>query len=77
MLRPMRVLITGVCGFVGSTLARAFTAHGRGPKLCGCDNFIRPGSETNRAELRRRGVTLFHTDVRNAGDVAALPPKIG
>jgi len=74
MLRPMRVLITGVCGFVGSTLARAFAAHGRGPKLCGCDNFIRPGSETNRAELQRLGVKLFHTDLRNAGDVAALPP---
>src|SRR5690348_7991920 len=46
MLRPMRILISGVCGFVGSTLARAFTDSGGGYDLVGFDNFIRPGSET-------------------------------
>jgi CDP-paratose 2-epimerase len=73
MLRPMRILISGVCGFVGGTLARAFAAAGAGHELCGCDNFIRPGSETNRAELKRLGVRLFHGDLRAASDLEPLP----
>jgi len=52
----MRILISGVCGFVGSTLARVLV-QGGGHQVCGFDNFIRPGSETNRAELKRLGVT--------------------
>lgn len=67
----MRFLISGVCGFVGSTLAKELLA--RGHTVAGFDNFIRPGSETNRAELKRRGVKLFHADLRAASDVDALP----
>lgn len=70
----MRILITGICGFVGSTLARAFADSGVGHELLGFDNFIRPGSETNRAELKRRGVKLFHGDLRAASDLESLPP---
>lgn len=73
MLRAMRILISGVCGFVGSTLARAFVDSGGGYELIGFDNFIRPGSETNRAELKRRGVKLFHGDLRAASDLEILP----
>jgi len=67
----MRFLISGVCGFVGSTLAKELLA--RGHTVAGFDNFIRPGSETNRAELKKRGVKLFHADLRAASDVDALP----
>ncbi|MES2695228.1 MAG: NAD-dependent epimerase/dehydratase family protein, partial [Verrucomicrobiota bacterium] len=70
----MRILISGICGFVGSTLARAFSESGSGHELLGFDNFIRPGSETNRAELKRRGVKLFHSDLRSASDLETLPP---
>lgn len=70
----MRILISGVCGFVGTTLARAFVESGAGHALCGFDNFIRPGSETNRAELKRLGVKLFHGDLRSASDLESLPP---
>ena len=69
----MRILISGICGFVGSTLARSFAETGAGYELFGFDNFIRPGSETNRAELKRRGVKLFHGDLRAASDLEALP----
>jgi CDP-paratose 2-epimerase len=70
----MRILLSGVCGFAGSTLARAFAASGTGHQLHGVDNFIRPGSETNRAELTRLGVKIFHGDLRAASDLETLPP---
>ena len=73
MLRPMRILISGICGFVGSTLARAILDSGEGHQVLGFDNFIRPGSETNRADLKRLGVTLFHGDLRSASDLETLP----
>lgn len=69
----MRVLITGVCGFVGSTLARALLNSVENLQLTGLDNFIRPGSELNRRELSRLGVKLFHGDLRSQSDVDALP----
>lgn len=71
--RGMRILITGVCGFVGSTLARALAESGARQEILGFDNFIRPGSETNRAELRALGVKLFHGDLRAASDLETLP----
>ncbi|MGH7956687.1 MAG: NAD-dependent epimerase/dehydratase family protein, partial [Opitutaceae bacterium] len=73
MLRPMRILIPGVCGFVGSTLARAFVEAGHTHELVGFDNFIRPGSESNRTDLKRRGVKLFHGDLRSTSDLETLP----
>ncbi|HVT73393.1 MAG TPA: NAD-dependent epimerase/dehydratase family protein [Lacunisphaera sp.] len=69
----MRILISGACGFVGSTLARALLATGNGHKIVGFDNFIRPGSEANRASLKALGVSLVHADLRAASDVDALP----
>ncbi len=69
----MKILITGVCGFVGSTLARAL-AHTGAHNLLGLDNFIRPGSETNRQDLKALGVRLFHGDIRHASDLEVLPP---
>ena len=74
MLRAMRILITGICGFVGSTLARAFADAGASHQIVGLDNFIRPGSETNRGDLKQRGVKLFHGDLRVASDLETLPP---
>jgi CDP-paratose 2-epimerase len=69
----MKILISGVCGFVGSTLARTLLQSGRGHQVYGFDNFIRPGSETNRSELKALGVKLFHVDLRAASDLETLP----
>jgi CDP-paratose 2-epimerase len=69
----MRILITGICGFVGSTLARRWVEGGAGHSIYGVDNFIRPGSEQNRLELRRLGVTVVHRDVRLDSDFEGLP----
>ena len=70
----MRILITGICGFVGSTLAKALVASGRGYTVMGFDNYIRPGSETNREPLERLGVKVITADLRNIAQMDALPP---
>jgi CDP-paratose 2-epimerase len=70
----MRILLSGACGFVGSAVARSLLADSaRGHEIVGFDNFSRPGSETNRAELKRLGVRLFHADLRAASDLDNLP----
>lgn len=68
----VRILISGICGFVGSTLARALRACEEGFEVVGFDNFARPGSELNRVALRRLGVGVTHGDVRSAADVDAI-----
>jgi CDP-paratose 2-epimerase len=69
----MRFLITGICGFVGSSLADCLLERAGSVSICGIDNLLRAGSETNRVRLRRRGVNVIHGDVRAASDFAALP----
>ena len=69
----MKILITGICGFVGSTLTRALLESTPGLQVTGVDNFIRPGSETNRAPLTKLGVKIFRGDIRFPCDLAKLP----
>jgi CDP-paratose 2-epimerase len=69
----MRILITGACGFVGSTLALGLKEGWPKWELLGLDNLIRPGSELNRPALRRRGVPLVHGDIRSPSDLETLP----
>ncbi|MEK6744843.1 MAG: NAD-dependent epimerase/dehydratase family protein [Nitrospirota bacterium] len=69
----MRILITGICGFAGSTIAKAWIEAKPDLAVLGLDNFIRPGSELNRSALRKLGVTLVHGDIRSASDLDALP----
>lgn len=69
----MRILITGVCGFVGSSLAESFLERLEGVRITGIDNLIRPGAETNRVRLQRLGVEFIHGDLRASSDFASLP----
>src|SRR6267378_741470 len=70
----MKILITGICGFTGSTLAQTFQEFDSGVELWGADNLLRPGSELNRARLRASGVHLFHGDMRCRSDVDMISP---
>ncbi len=69
----MKILITGICGFVGSTMAKALLANQTDLEIIGLDNFIRPGSEMNRAPLKELGVKIHYGDIRNASDLESLP----
>src|SRR5262245_16613507 len=69
----MKALISGICGFVGSTVAKHWLKAEENLSLYGLDNFIRPGSELNRTELQKLGVKLFHGDLRNQSDMEQIP----
>lgn len=70
----MRILITGICGFVGATLARELQAACPDVEISGVDSLVRSGAHLNRAALRERGVRVWHGDVRLASDWETLPP---
>jgi len=69
----MKVLVTGICGFAGNTLAVELLRQAPGLDLIGLDNLSRPGSELNRQAWRARGVRLVHGDIRNPSDLEGLP----
>jgi CDP-paratose 2-epimerase len=69
----MRVAITGVCGFAGSTLAESLLERVESVHITGIDNLMRPGAETNRARIEQLGVEFIHGDLRSASDVSGLP----
>jgi CDP-paratose 2-epimerase len=69
----MKLFITGICGFVGSTLARGFREQFSDWKIAGMDNLGRRGSELNRSDLEALEVSVIHGDLRNASDLDGLP----
>lgn len=69
----MRMLITGVCGFVGSTLAREILQHRPAWGIWGLDNFLREGSRQNLHPLRADGVKVVEGDIRRPEDWAKIP----
>ncbi|MBV9034919.1 MAG: NAD-dependent epimerase/dehydratase family protein [Acidobacteriaceae bacterium] len=69
----MRILITGICGFVGNRLARVLPERLTGIEITGIDNLLRPGSELNRQRLAEAGCRVIHGDLRMRSDVESLP----
>jgi CDP-paratose 2-epimerase len=69
----MKILITGICGFVGNRIAAALQERTADLEISGIDNLLRPGSEMNRAALARRDVRVIHGDLRMRSDMDALP----
>src|SRR4051812_33134505 len=70
----MKILLTGACGFAGSTIARSLLEARDDLNIIGIDNFSRAGSELNRAPLRKLGVKVRRADIRFASDVDAIEP---
>jgi len=66
----MKILIAGVCGFIGSTLARALS-RSEGVEVI--VNLSRRGSETNRPGLEALNVEVRHCDVRIRSDLELIP----
>lgn len=69
----MNLLITGVCGFAGSVLARELLSAREGISIVGIDNLSRRGSEMNVESLRALGVDIRKVDVRDRAALDALP----
>ncbi len=69
----MKLLITGLCGFAGSSLAFELQRRIEGLEIRGLDNLSRAGSELNRGLFRARGIRCVHGDVRNPSDLEGLP----
>jgi CDP-paratose 2-epimerase len=69
----MKICITGICGFVGSTLAKALVASNASYEVFGIDNYARPGSWLNKPVLENAGIKVFHGDIRLASDIEILP----
>lgn len=69
----MKVFITGICGFVGSSLVECLLERHENLSIFGIDNLMRPGSEVNRRRLRQLGATFIHGDLRAGSDFENLP----
>jgi CDP-paratose 2-epimerase len=69
----MRILITGICGFVGSRLAVAIRERLPQTEVFGIDNLLRPGSEGNRVDLASKSIKFLHGDLRMRSDVELIP----
>jgi CDP-paratose 2-epimerase len=69
----MKILITGICGFVGSRLAMAIRERLPHTEIVGIDNLLRPGSEDNRFQLASQSVKFLHGDLRMRSDVEVMP----
>ena len=69
----MKILITGICGFAGSSIAKTLLQHHSNLQIIGIDNFSRNGSELNISELTNLGIDLIRGDIRSQSDIDALP----
>lgn len=72
METPMRILITGGAGFVGSFLARAFKREDPRTHVVVFDNLRRRGTELNLPTFKKLGVNFIHGDVRHPNDFDLL-----
>jgi CDP-paratose 2-epimerase len=70
----MKTLVTGGAGFVGASVCLELAERNPDWKLIAFDNLKRRGSELNLSRLRDAGVTFIHGDVRELGDLMAVPP---
>ena len=69
----MTILITGIAGFVGSSLALLLKEAYPEYVIYGLDNLKRRGSELNLPRLKEEGIHFIHGDIRNKEDFYEIP----
>jgi CDP-paratose 2-epimerase len=69
----LKVLITGICGFAGNSIAKTLLHHHSNLQIIGLDNFSRKGSELNISTLNNLGINLIRGDIRSQSDIDGLP----
>ena len=69
----MKILITGTCGFAGTSIAKSLLQSHSNLQIFGLDNFSRKGSELNISELTNLGIGLIRGDIRAQSDIDDLP----
>jgi CDP-paratose 2-epimerase len=69
----LKVLITGICGFAGSSIANTLIQSHSNLQIVGLDNFSRKGSELNISELTDLGIDLIRGDARVQSDLDSMP----
>jgi len=69
----MKILITGVCGFVGASIARGLLERDSTHQVFGLDKFSRPGSWLNSTPLQTLGAKIRHGALRTASDLEWIP----
>jgi CDP-paratose 2-epimerase len=68
----MKILLSGICGFAGSSVAHGLLDHDSSIEIIGLDNLSRSGSYLNIEPLRQRGVKLLHADLRSPSDLESI-----
>jgi CDP-paratose 2-epimerase len=71
----MKIIVTGACGFIGTSLTRRLLE--KGFEVVGIDNLSRPGSEMNLEDLRGRRFTMHRLDVSDSEKTFEAFQKIG
>lgn len=66
------ILITGGCGFVGSSLAILLKQTYPDSRIIAFDNLKRRGSELNIPRLKNLDIEFIHGDIRNKEDFEAI-----
>jgi CDP-paratose 2-epimerase len=69
----MKILITGICGFAGLSIAKMLLQSHSNLQIVGLDNLSRSGSELNVSELKDLGIELIRGDIRSQSDIEARP----
>ena len=69
----MKILITGICGFAGTSIAKSLLQSHSNLQIVGLDNFSRKGSELNISELTSLRIDLIRADIRSQSDIDNLP----
>ncbi len=69
----MKILVTGICGFAGTSISKSLLQSHSNLQIVGLDNFSRKGSELSISELTNLRIELIRGDIRSQSDIDYLP----